>query len=118
MKNCNLSLLEALETWCDRIYVDERFAVGRAHDYIEIEQENTSYDLRKRVLMINENYPEGENDVVVVFDANQFTQQTFDLIQNMSDIITNTNDIGEFNIDCLTIIINSLETYEHNLIKV
>ena len=118
MKNGNLSLLESLEPWCDRIYVDERFAIGRAHDYIEMEQENTSYDLRKRVLMINENYPEGENDVVAVFDANQFTQQTFDLIQNMSDIITNTNDIGEFNIDCLTIIINSLETYEHNLIKV
>ena len=116
MKNGNLPLLEALETWCDRIYVDERFAIGRAYDYIEMEQENTSYDLRKRVLMINENYPEGENDVVVAFDANQFTQQTFELIQNMSDIITGTDDIGEFNIDCLTIVINSLETYEHELI--
>ena len=118
MKNGNLSLLEALEPWCDRIYVDDRFAIGRAHDYIEMEQENTSYDLRKRVLMINENYPEGENDVVVVFDGNRVTQQTFELLQHMSDIITGTNDTGEFEIDCLTIIVNSLETYEHNLIKV
>jgi len=118
MKNGNLPLLEALEPWCDRIYVDESFNIGRAQDYIEMEQENTSYDLRKRVLMINENYPEGENDVVVIFDANRVTQQTFELIQNMSDIITGTDDTGEFNIDCLTIIINSLETYEHELITV
>jgi glycosyltransferase involved in cell wall biosynthesis len=118
VKNCNLSLLAALEPWCDRIYVDEVFSMGRAHDYIEIEQENTSYDLRKRVLYIGNNYPEGENDVVVVFDANRVTNQTFYLLQNMSDIVTDTNDMGEFNIDCLTIIVNSLETYEHELITV
>lgn len=118
MKNGNLPLLEALEPWCDRIYTEERFSVGRLQDYIEQEQSNTKFDLRKRVLTIDKNYPEGENDVVVVFDANRFTQQTFELIQNISDIVTGTNDTGEFEIDCLTIMINSLETYEHNLIKV
>jgi len=118
MKNGNLPLLEALEPWCDRIYTEERFAIGRLQDYIEQEQSNTKFDLRKRVLTIDKNYPEGENDVVVVFDANHVTQQTFELLQNISDIVTGTNDTGEFEIDCLTIMINSLETYEHNLIKV
>lgn len=118
MKNGNLPLLEALEPWCDRIYTEERFGIGRLQDYIEQEQSNTKFDLRKRVLTIDKNYPEGENDVVVVFDANRVTQQTFELLQNISDIVTGTNDTGEFEIDCLTIIINSLETYEHNLIKV
>jgi hypothetical protein len=118
MKNGNLPLLEALEPWCDRIYTEERFGIGRLQDYIEQEQSNTKFDLRKRVLTIDKNYPEGENDVVVIFDANRFTQQTFELIQNISDIVTGANDTGEFEIDCLTIIINSLETYEHNLIKV
>jgi glycosyltransferase involved in cell wall biosynthesis len=117
VKNCNLSLLAALEPWCDRIYVDEMLNNGRAHDYIEIEQSNTSYDLQKRVLYIGNNYPEGENDVVVVFDANRITDQTFYLLQNISDLITDTNDIGEFNVDYLTIIVNSLETYDHTLIK-
>jgi hypothetical protein len=74
--------------------------------------------LRKRVLYIGNNYPEGENDVVVSFDATRVTEQTFYLLQNMSDIVTGSNDIGEFEIDCLNIIINSLETYEHNLIKI
>jgi hypothetical protein len=118
VKNCNLPLLEALEPWCDRIYVDEVFSIGRAHDYIEQEQSNTKFDLRKRILYIGNNYPEGENDVVVVFDASRVTEQTFYLLQNISDIVTGTNDVGEFEIDCLTIMINSLETYEHNLIKV
>lgn len=118
MKNGNLPLLEALEPWCDRIYTEERFGIGRLQDYIEQEQSNTKFDLRKRVLTIDKNYPEGENDVVVVFDANRVTQQTFELLQNISDIVTGTIDTGEFEIDCLTIIINSLETYEHNLIKV
>jgi hypothetical protein len=47
-----------------------------AHDnidaYVEKEQPNTSFDLTKRVFHIGHNYPEGENDIVVVFDANQF----------------------------------------------
>jgi glycosyltransferase involved in cell wall biosynthesis len=114
MKHGNLSLLEALEPWCDRIYVDENCNIN---EYIEIEQKNTSYDLRKRVLKLDENYPEGENDIIIIFDARQFTQQTFNLIQNLSEIITDTNDTGEFNIDCLNIVINNLETYENDLIK-
>jgi hypothetical protein len=118
VKNCNLPLLEALEPWCDRIYVDEVFSIGRAHDYIEQEQSNTKFDLRKRVLYIGNNYPEGENDVIVVIDANRVTDQTFYLLQNMSEIVTGANDIGEFEIDCLNIIINSLDIYEHNLIKI
>lgn len=118
MKNGNLPLLETLEPWCDRIYTEERFSIGRLRDYIEMEQGNTKFDLQERVLTIDKNYPEGENDVIVIFDANRVTQQTLELLQNMSDIVTGTNDTGEFEIDCLTIIINSLETYEHNLIKV
>lgn len=115
MNHGNLSLLEVLEPWCDRIYVDGNCNVN---EYIEIEQKNTSYDLHKRILKENENFPVGENDIVVTFDARQFTQQTFYLIQNLSEIITDTNDIGEFNIDCLNIVINNLETYEHTLIKI
>lgn len=115
MRYGNLSLLETLEPWCDRIYVDEHCNTS---EYIAIEQKNTSYDLRKRVLKLDENYPEGENDIIVSFDARQFTQQTFNLIQALPDIITETNDTGQFNIDCLNIIINNLETYENDLIKI
>jgi len=118
VENCNLMLLQLLEPWCDRIYVQERFEVGRSHDYIEMEQSNTKFDLRKRVLDINQNDPVGENDVVVKFDARRFNQTTFDIIQNLSDIITESGGIGVFGLDCLTITINNLETYEKDLIKI
>lgn len=115
--NCNLQLLEILEPWCDRIYVDEVFTVGRAWDYVEMEQTNTKFDLSKRVLTIKANDPVGENDIVVEFDATKLNQQSFSLMQQLPEIIHESGEIGEFELDIFKITINSLETYEHTLIK-
>ena len=108
--NCSLSCLQYLEPWCDRIYVNEKY------DYIKTEQPNTIIDLTKRVLYIKENDPIGENDIVVEFDATQLTQTSIEILQKLPEIITETNSTGTFGIDCFTITINSIETYEHNLI--
>ena len=110
VKNCTYQLLEALEPCCDRIYVENKF------NYRETEQPNTSFDLDKRVLYISENDPEAENDIVLKFDGTQFTQDSFNIIQNLSDIITESGEVGTFNLDCFTVIISSMETYEKNLI--
>jgi len=115
--NCNLQLLEALEPWCDRIYVDEAFEIGRAWDYVEIEQANTKFDLSKRVLTIKSNDPTGENDIIIEFNAKQLTNQNFQLLQQFPEIIHESGEIGEFELDIFKIKINSLETYEHTLIK-
>ena len=115
IKHCNLPLLEALEPWCDRIYIEDTMQVI-TDSYIEKEQSNTKFDLKKRVLTIEYNYPEGENDIVVEFDARMFTQNSFNIIQNLSDIITESGEIGVFELDCFKITINHLETYEKNLI--
>jgi hypothetical protein len=74
VRNCNLSLLEILEPWCDRIYVDEKFEIGRAWDYVEMEGSKTMFDLEKRVMIIGHNDPVGENDVVVEFDELNLTK--------------------------------------------
>jgi glycosyltransferase involved in cell wall biosynthesis len=110
VRNCNVDLLGILEPWCDRIYVENKF------NYIESEQPNTKFDLTKRVLYINENSPDLENDIVVEFDAKNFTNSSFNIIQNLSDIITDSGDIGFFELDCFKIEIISLQTYEHTLI--
>lgn len=115
IKHCNLPLLETLEPWCDRIYIEDTMQVI-TDSYIEKEQPNTKFDLKKRVLTIEYNYPEGENDIVVEFDARMFTQNSFNIIQNLSDIITESGEIGVFELDCFKITINHLETYEKNLI--
>ena len=123
MNNGNLSLLEALEPWCDRIYTEESFKVaGRLQDYIETEQSNTLFDLTKRVLIKKENDPYAENDIILEFDASQFTNRSFDIIYNLSNVIAQTlkdveDPLGEYQIDCFKITINHVETYENELIS-
>jgi glycosyltransferase involved in cell wall biosynthesis len=116
VQNCTLHLLETLEPWCDRIYIEDEMQVITTA-YLEKEQPNTSYDLSKRVFHIGHNYPEGENDIVVVFDASQLGNHNFQYIQQLPEIIADNGAIGEFKLDCFNIIINNMETYEKNLIK-
>ena len=117
VENCNLELLSILEPWCDRIYTDEVYKVGRMWDYIEKEQENTSFDLAKRVLVTQHNDPTGENDIVIKFDAIQLNQQNFQLLTQIPSIIKDSGEIGEFEIDIFTITINYLEEQQNQLIK-
>ena len=117
VNNCNLQLLEALEPWCDRIYVDEVFNVGRMWDYVEMEQSNTKFDLSKRVLTKHNNDPYAENDIVVEFEATQLNQNNFQLLQQLPEIIQGSGEVGQFELDIFKITIHSLETYENTLIK-
>ena len=117
--NCSLLLLEALEPWCDRIYVNEKFnTIGRVQDYIEKESENTSFDLSKRVLNIKENDPYSENDIILEFDALKFSPEAFNIIQNLSDIITESGEVGEFELDCFKVTIHQLVDYSNELIYI
>jgi glycosyltransferase involved in cell wall biosynthesis len=118
VNNCNLQLLEILEPWCDRIYTNETYAIGRMWDYVEIEQANTEFDLSKRVLTIKNNDPIAENNIVIEFDATKLTNENFQLLQQLPEIIQESGEIGEFELDIFKITINSLETYEHTLIKI
>lgn len=116
VKQCTLHMLEVLEPWCDRIYIEDEMQVITTA-YMEKEQPNTAFDLTKRVFHIGHNYPEGENDIVVIFDATQLGNHNFQYIQQLPEIIADNGEIGEFKLDCFTIIINNMETYEKNLVK-
>jgi len=115
VNNCDLQLLEILEPWCDKIYVDEVFTTGRAWDYVEMEQVNTKFDLSKRVKNIKDQPTE---NIIVEFDTTQLNQNNFQLIQQLPEIIYESGEIGTFELDIFKITINSLKTYEHNLIKI
>lgn len=114
VKNCPGQLLYTLEPWCDRIYIENQDIVDI---YINREQENTSFDLSKRVFTLTHNNPEGENDVVIEFDATLLNQQNFHLLMQMPGIIKDSGEIGEFKIDIFKLIISHLEEYQNNLIK-
>lgn len=114
VKNCPGQLLTTLEPWCDRIYIENQDIVNI---YIDREQENTSFDLSKRVFTLTHNTPEWENDIVIEFDANKLNQQNFQLLTQMPNIIKDSGEVGEFEIDSFKIVINHLEESQNNLIK-
>ena len=114
VKNCPSQLLTTLEPWCDRIYIENKDMVDI---YINQEQKNTLFNLSKRVFIESNNDPIGENDIVVEFDATQLTQQNFQLLQQLSSIIKESGEIGEFELDIFKITINHLKEYQNNLIK-
>ena len=115
VRNCTLPMLEMLEPWCDRIYIED-YLHNIIDAYIEKEQSKTTYDLTQRILRIDSNDPQGENDVVVEFDAGQLTQQNFQYIQQLAAIIADSGEIGEFQIDIFRISIYSIEEQQDQLV--
>ena len=115
VKNCTYDILNALEPWCDRIYIDDEMQVITSH-YIDSEQLNTKFDLTKRVLLTKFNDPLGENDVVVEFDANQLHNHNLYILQQLPKILYNQGEEGVFEIDAFKIHIFSLIEYQNNLI--
>ena len=114
IENANLGLLQSLEPFCNTLYVDTY-----AEDYISAEQPNTLYDLNKRIYSIDDNI---QNDIVVKFDGSKLTNESFQIIQQLPEIISNDEGIeddtvGEFDLGIFKIMINSVRTYEEELIK-
>jgi len=116
VRNCNLQVLELLEPWCDRIYI-ENSVRAISTEYINKEQPNTNFNLFKRVLTIELNDPQGENDIVVELDIRRLTNQDFAYIQQLSEIIADSAEPGTFELGNLLINIYSVETYEKNLVS-
>lgn len=55
-------------------------------------------------------------DIIVKINGNTFNEYDYQIIQNLNDIIADNGDIGEFELGNLQIIINSLDTFEKDLI--
>ena len=111
--HCPLQLLELLEPWCDKIFIRDDMDIT-IPEYIKNEQPNTKFDLKNRIKQYNDIC---ETNILVEFDGAKFTQQSYQIIQNLSQIIAQSNETGEFELDIFRINISSLQTYEEDLIK-
>lgn len=109
VKNCSPELLNALEPWCDKIYVDTD-----RDSYVELEQKNTLCDLTERVLSIDN---EKNNNILVEIDAKTFTNQDFELIQKLSQILDDSGQVGKFELGNLFIEVIEYKTYTDTLVK-
>ena len=110
--NANLQLIEVLEPWCSTIYCDEQFNIGRYADYVEME--DTSFDLYEKFKPLDN---EKQNEILIQIDGNKFSQQDWNYIQQISEIIQDSGEkafhgeIGNLIIDII-----EMNTYEKELI--
>ncbi len=115
IKNCPIQLLHALEPWCTTVYVDN---IGNMIEhYINVEQKNTKFDLKKRVHSRDHSNPLEYHDVVVYVDGYRFTNTDFEYIQNISEIIQDANTAGEFELGNFKVTIQFLNEMQNELIK-
>lgn len=113
VKNCNVQLLETLEPWCSIIYVDESSDPAMCDNYIILESPNTSFDLYERIRPFDN---EKNNEILVTIDGSNISQQDFQIIQQLPEIIQDSGEIGRFELGNLVIEVIQLNTYENNLI--
>ena len=111
IKNCSNEVLGVLEPWCNVIYTD-----ANIDTYISKESSKTSFDLSARVKNIDSQYTQGAHDIILEMDASRFYNTDMQVIEQISEIISDSADLGEFELGNLKITINDLSTYEDELI--
>ncbi len=115
VKNSNIDLIYLLEPWCDflKCYDIPSVRNNIIYDIINHLQETTQFNIDDKFY----NIPEIPN-ILVEIDCRTFNDLDFNYIQNLSAIINETNELGEFQIGNLKITINDLTHYEKDLIVV
>jgi hypothetical protein len=112
VENCTLQFLSLLEPWCSNIYINDYNFIGK--QYIETEQKNTSFDLKNRIKPYTENK---QNEILISFDCKKLNQTNYQFIQQLPDIIKNSGEIGEFELDIFLINIREMNEYQNKYIK-
>src|SRR6056300_1417663 len=103
--NPSLDLLHALEPWCSYINVgaDSEELVEK---YIQQEQPNTIIDLQNRI-----NVYYGDSEIAIYINGNTFTQEDYQVIQQLSEIIQHSGSVGKFALGNLEISIQEMNQY-------
>jgi glycosyltransferase involved in cell wall biosynthesis len=109
IKNCKDELLEILEPWCNVIHTDSDI-----DKYINKENNLTSFNLNNRVKLLKEKC---SSSICIKIDGNTFNQNDFQIIQQISEIIQDSGEIGNFELGNIDITIDSVTTYEKSLIN-
>jgi len=111
IKNCSNEVLGVLEPWCNVIYTD-----ANIDTYISKESSKTSFDLSARVKNIDSQYTQGAHDIILEMDASRFYNTDMQVIEQISEIISDSADLGEFELGNIKLFINNLSKYEKDLI--
>ena len=114
VENCGLEHLRALEPWCSDIYGDWVGHKGfHVNKYIDEEQPNTDFKLSKK---IHSQHMNPQNDVVVHIDCQYLNHQNYQILTQLPEILQDSGEIGELELDVFSIKVKNLNTYEKELI--
>ena len=106
--NGNEQLLAALEPWCTSIYTDINF-----EPYCIKEQPNTLYPLLNKMYGIEEDVT---NDILIRVDGKTLNKFDIENIYEISSILKDSGEVGEFELGNLKITITQLKEYQDELI--
>ena len=109
--NCDLNIAYQLEVWCNTLYSD--LSKEESDIYIKTNQVGTLYDLDKRLRSIDE---EPTNDIIVKFDASKLTNENFQYLVRLNEIIIDSGEVGSFTLDIFDIEIKKIKDYKMDLI--
>ncbi len=106
--NGNQQLLEGLEPWCTSMYTDMDF-----NSYCTKEQPNTQYSILNKMYNIEEDIT---NDILIQVDGKTLNKFDLENIYEISSILKDSGEIGEFELGNLKIKIIQLKEYQNELI--
>ena len=108
--DCPMDVLMAVEPYCDTLFAPNQEVLDM---YIKEEQGLTDYDLEKKL------NPHSFNPGVEVrFNPKTMSQYSWSLMQQLPKIIQDSGEEGEtFELDIFEIKINSMKTYEKELVE-
>ncbi len=113
IKNCNDSLLHALEPWGDILYIDEGNTPSMIDNYIILESPNTDYDLYSRLRPYDN---EKNCEILVEIDGKIFNEEDWKILMQLSEIIKDSGSIGKFQLNNIIVEIIQMNEYQNTLI--
>ena len=113
VENCDENLLKELEPWCSNIHVT--LNPEQIRNYIDKEQPDTQFNLTEKILYHSQPVT---NNVIVRFDVRLLTPQNFQILVNLSQILQESGEVGEMELEIFKFNIKSLDSYEGELINV
>lgn len=112
LTNSEYNAAKFLEPWCSTIYLDERadleFLISRL-------KESSSYIAENRVKPISEL---GEHDIIVEIDSEKLNNENAKWIGLLTEIITEDQEPGKFELEGLVITINRVVNRNNQMIHV
>jgi hypothetical protein len=108
--------LRELEPWCSCIYLESGsdFMI----QYRNEEQPNTLFALDERVKLYGVANLTNYHDIIVEFDCRLLTTQNFQVLVNLSEILKESGEVGEMQLEIFKFRIGSMTEYQNDLIKV